>query len=248
MDATSRSDAYYALMSETQSYLIPIAQPASRRVLWLELGLIFFLVPLLIFVGLWPKRLLMVALLGCTSYAVLVARRQGALKSELGIDAAGHDAAGACIRFGGAIWAVSLICLLLVHHLFGFRLFPLVQDRPDIFALLCAVYAISVSAQEFSYRSFFFWRYRPLFGDQALLIVNVLAFGWAHIIFQAWLPVALTLIGGLFFGLIYRRYRSLAGIAVIHALFGISLFATGYGKFFYGGGNFIAAALMHSGP
>lgn len=117
------------------------------------------------------------------------------------------------------------------------RWFALPSERPGLWLLVMVLYPLlSVYPQEVTFRAFFCHRYRPLFGnDRAMLAVNALAFGWAHVMFENWVAVALCLIGGWLFADTYLRTRSLLLACIEHAIYGCALFTIGLGWFFYGG-------------
>jgi hypothetical protein len=56
-----------------------------------------------------------------------------------------------------------------------------------------------------------------------------------HVIFGNGLAMALTLVGGLFFGHTYLRTRSLLACTFEHGLYGCFVFTIGLGRFFYAG-------------
>src|SRR5262249_60664800 len=92
----------------------------------------------------------------------------------------------------------------------------------------------SVYPQELLFRAYFFRRYQGLFGTGAgLIAAAALAFSFVHIIFGNWISVALTLIGGVLFGMTYRQSGSLLLTSIEHAVFGNFLFTIGLGEYFY---------------
>jgi membrane protease YdiL (CAAX protease family) len=113
--------------------------------------------------------------------------------------------------------------------------FFLPRQHPGFWLLLLAAYPIfSVFPQEVIYRAFFFERYRPLFGRGAgMIAASAAAFSFCHIVFHNWIAVALTLVGGCFFGLTYRRTASLMLTCAEHTLYGWAIFTIGYGQFFF---------------
>lgn len=116
-------------------------------------------------------------------------------------------------------------------------LFWLPRHQPMVWlAFLPAYPLISVLPQELIYRSFFFHRYRPLFGDgRAMIVASAVAFGYMHIVFNNPMAVLLTLLGGALFAWRYRHARSLLLATVEHALYGILVFTVGLGPFFSNG-------------
>jgi membrane protease YdiL (CAAX protease family) len=95
---------------------------------------------------------------------------------------------------------------------------------------------VSVLPQELVYRVFFFERYRPLFGDGiAMVLASAVTFGCAHLVFRSGLAVILTMIGGILFGVTYKRSGSWLLAGVEHAMYGCALFTIGYGQYFLDG-------------
>jgi hypothetical protein len=121
----------------------------------------------------------------------------------------------------------------------------------------------SVYPQEIIFRTFLFHRYGGLFerrGDRVtgaeqavvgtplasperltsgtgaswmLIAASTAAFGYAHLMFQSYLAVGLTVLGGLVFARTYARSRSTCTVALEHALYGWVLFTVGLGRYFY---------------
>lgn len=113
--------------------------------------------------------------------------------------------------------------------------FPL--QRPGIWVMVMLLYPwLSALPQEFLYRTFFFARYRSLFGRGASMIAaSAIAFALLHAIYDHPLSVALSFIGGWWFGRTYHDTRSLAVVALEHAVYGALFFTFGMGRYFYEG-------------
>lgn len=118
----------------------------------------------------------------------------------------------------------------------GFLSFP--RRAPRLWLTIMVLYPImSVLAQEFVYRTFFFHRYGPLFGDRrwTAIITNAALFGFAHIIFENWIAVVGTFFTGLLFAYRYDVTRSLWAVWLEHSLYGCLVFTVGLGRFFFTG-------------
>jgi CAAX protease family protein len=124
------------------------------------------------------------------------------------------------------------VALLRPASLFGFP-----RRAPELWALVMVLYPlVSVYPQEVVFRAFLFERYRPLFGEGVAVVwASALAFAWVHIVFENWIAVAMTLVGGWMFADTYRRSQSLAASALEHALYGCLVFTIGLGRHFYKG-------------
>lgn len=102
---------------------------------------------------------------------------------------------------------------------------------------ICFLYPIfSVYPQEIILRTFFFHRYKPLFGKGGLMLtVNALTFAWVHVIFQNWVAVLLCVPAGFLFGYTYMKTKSTLASGVEHAIVGNLMWLSGIGWFFFGG-------------
>ena len=144
----------------------------------------------------------------------------------------------------------ELVFILLTFSVLGgavalmtSRLFPALflefpRERPRMWLTVMLLYPIlSVFAQEFVYRTFFFHRYGPLFGSWRWLaiLVNGALFGFAHIVFGNWVAIAGSFVFGLLFAYRYERTRSLWAVWLEHSLYGCLVFTVGLGRFFFTG-------------
>lgn len=117
------------------------------------------------------------------------------------------------------------------------HLFELWHRRPDVIPFLIALYPpLSALPQELVYCSFFFVRFRPLFGlGWPMLAASAAMFAYAHVLYLNPVAPPLSFLGGLIFAGTYRRHGSLALVTLEHGLYGISLFLTGLGWYFFTG-------------
>lgn len=110
------------------------------------------------------------------------------------------------------------------------------SERPHLWLMVMVLYPwISVLPQEFFYRTYFFHRYAPLFGERWLLFASAFTFGFSHIVFHNWVAVLLCLVGGTYFADTYRKRPSLALVMAEHALYGCFIFTIGLGWYFFSG-------------
>jgi membrane protease YdiL (CAAX protease family) len=117
-----------------------------------------------------------------------------------------------------------------------FLAFPLYAQ--NIWLMVMVLYPLlSVTAQEIMFRLFFFARYRALFGTdaQAAIVLNAVLFAFVHIIFQNWVTVVISLLGGLLFAWRYERTQSYWAVVLEHTLWGNLIFTLGLGRYFYTG-------------
>ena len=85
-------------------------------------------------------------------------------------------------------------------------------------------YFIWALVQEFILQSFFFTRCEELFGSSAAVWVAGTLFAAAHL--PSPILTTFTLIGGLFFCEMFRRYRSIYPIGIMHAALGLTIALT----------------------
>jgi hypothetical protein len=128
--------------------------------------------------------------------------------------------------------ACGLLVWLLVPHM----ALALPRRATGLWLMILALYPLlSALPQEIVFRPLFFRRYGGLFpGEGAALAANAGLFALAHLMFWNWVALALTLAGGLIFGLSYLR-RGFPEAVVLHAVCGAIVFTSGLGVFFYHG-------------
>ena len=85
-------------------------------------------------------------------------------------------------------------------------------------------YVVWALVQEFMLQSFFFTRCEELFGSEAAVWTAATLFAAAHL--PSPILTTFTLVGGLFFCEVFRRYRSIYPIGVVHAVLGLTIAMT----------------------
>ena len=202
----------------------------SRSMLWLEMFLLFFLLPL--------SYLLTIPFgfkLGFTIAALVWVFRCAwgmSLFRQLGsfLNVGRPFLIGFCIRL--AIGLVGTYILMTIYY--PDDRFVVLSHLGFFFRIVFIYSFISVSVQELVYRPFFFQRYGELFGNSrwsasSLILVNAALFAWAHVFFGSWLVVMVTFFGGLFFAYAWHRSGSYTWVWIEHAIYGLWLFALGIG-------------------
>ncbi len=209
---------------------------ASRGRLWVEFGLIYFGLPLLMRVAVFDYRVplfyaLPPVLIGFTAF--LLFDRSYSLKKEL--DRRPNRATLAAILL--TFLSGSLVVAALVAAIMPERLFSLAAERPGFWLKIMVLYPFtSVLPQEFAYRIFFFHRYGVLFSSRrSLILSNALAFGFGHILFRNWIAVGGTFVVGLLLAWRYERTRSFWAVYIEHVLWGWLVFTIGLGVYFFTG-------------
>ena len=216
-----------------------ITQPAQgRRIrLLLELGGIFLLAPVLIRFAIFDWRIplpvvLQPLLLGLIVY--LLWDPTFRLKSELNSGFPLAELVSIAIVF---VAVGGLIAVVVAMHL-PEQFLRLPAERPRMWALIMVFYPLmSVIPQELIYRTFFFHRYGPLFGDARwmAITVNGLLFGFAHIIFGSYVSITLTALLGFLVAWRYERTGSFWGAWLEHSLYGCLIFSIGLSRYFFTG-------------
>jgi membrane protease YdiL (CAAX protease family) len=85
-------------------------------------------------------------------------------------------------------------------------------------------YVVWALIQEFMLQSFFFTRCEELFGSSAAVWIAATLFAAAHL--PSPILTTFTLIAGLFFCEMFRRYRSIYPIGIVHAVLGLTIAVT----------------------
>ena len=85
-------------------------------------------------------------------------------------------------------------------------------------------YVIWALIQEFILQSFFFNRLEELYGGSAAVWIAATLFAAAHL--PSPILTTATLVGALFFCEMFRRYRSIYFLGIVHAMLGLTLAIT----------------------
>ena len=210
----------------------------GRRVhLLLELGVIFVLAPLAIRYAIFNWRIplflvLQPLLVGFIAY--LLWDPTFKLTSELGAAFPQRTLMSILAVFAVVGAAVTLWVMLEIPH----RFMQLPQRAPKLWLAIMVLYPLlSVIPQELIYRTFFFHRYGPLFGDARWLAIGVngALFGFAHLIFGSYVSILLTTLLGWLVAWRYDETRSFWAVWVEHSLYGCLVFTVGLGHYFFTG-------------
>lgn len=128
-----------------------------------------------------------------------------------------------------ATGSTTAVALLLPDQLFA-----VVRRNPALWIFILFVYCLfSVYPQTLLFRAFFLERYRSLFSRRSCLILaNALLFSWAHNLIANPLVYPLTFFGAILFCRTWFRSKSVAAVAIEHALYGFWLFTVGLGSYF----------------
>ncbi|HEU5072916.1 MAG TPA: CPBP family glutamic-type intramembrane protease [Polyangiaceae bacterium] len=133
------------------------------------------------------------------------------------------------VRFAFVGTAMALVTYIVSPE--DFLRLPL-SDPWMMLAIGVLYPALSVIPQGIIYRVFMSERYSGLFrSETSFVLFTAACFAAGHVIFRNWVAVAATFFGGLIFMRTYRLTRSHLLASFEHALYGVSAFAIGIGRF-----------------
>jgi membrane protease YdiL (CAAX protease family) len=120
----------------------------------------------------------------------------------------------------GISFATAVFLVAMVHWAGG--QVPANPTWPRLY--LMWQYFVWAMIQQFILQSFFFTRCEELFGSSAAVWVTATLFASAHL--PSPILTTFTLVGGLFFCEMFRRYRSIYPIGIVHAVLGLTIAVT----------------------
>jgi len=178
---------------------------------WAEVLLVFGLLEAVLWT---PRSLFHSFLIASLVVSVTWFALRGHSRQELGLVwPSGRGAAWMLAVGCAAAAAIPVAALLLGQPL------PANPDWPKFQNLW--PYVIWAFAQQFLLLSFFYVRTESLVGTRSAIWASTILFTLAH------LPnvtlTAMTLVGALFFTAMFRRYRSIYPLGIVHALLGIAI-------------------------
>jgi hypothetical protein len=216
-----------------------LARPSNgRRVrLFAELALLFIAAPLAIATAIQAFQvslflMLVPVLAGFALY--LACDRTFSLARELACGFRLRELASIAALF--LVVGAAVSAWVWLNRPAEFLAFP--TYRPALWAAVMILYPLlSALPQELLYRTFFFHRYGPLFGNRRFLAVaaNGALFGFAHVIIGNGLSVALSGALGLLLAYRYSGTRSVWAAWIEHTLYGWLVFTVGLGRYFFTG-------------
>jgi len=199
----------------------PAELTASRRFfIWAQIVIVFVLLEL----ALWSptthmrNRWAAVAvstLLVLVTIDVLIDPSPRLSFARLGFGFPKASGAGAVLALG---FAALLLIMIPVRWMGG-----QIPANPAWFPNLPSVFGYTLWAlmQEFILQSFFFNRFEELYGSSPAVWIASALFAAVHL--PSPVLTTATLIGALFFCEMFRRYRSLYPIALVHAALGVAI-------------------------
>lgn len=215
-----------------------VAEPADaslRRYLTFEYVALFFALPGILAIA-DGARALFYALFSATAISLWLLLRDRAFDRAQFVNMPGVTRGwkGVVALWGLAAGAMTALVWWGRPEIF----LSLVRERPGLWALIMVGYPIiSVYPQNIIYRGLIFQRYKPVFGDGGwgMVCASASAFCFAHVVFQNWIALGLTAVGGIIFAATYDKHRSILLSSIEHALYGLTVFTVGLGSFLYHG-------------
>ncbi|MFA7057116.1 MAG: CPBP family intramembrane glutamic endopeptidase [Candidatus Cloacimonadales bacterium] len=204
----------------------------SKFIKVLEIIIIFFLLPVLMKYNLIPlPRIVMLLLVFIV--VLIVCIRENYFQTAWNYFPT--LAKEYWLKIGAVYLGSFLVFVAYLSFILHQTPFLILRDKPLLMLIIALFYPlISALPQEIIYRTFFFARYKSLFSKPLyLLLFNIVAFSWLHVIYNNIESIVLTLIAGLVFTLSYYRKRSLLLVTLEHSILGLIIFLTGMGQFFY---------------
>jgi membrane protease YdiL (CAAX protease family) len=191
----------------------PLVSSTSRKgsFVWLEILIVFGLLEAVMWT---PRSAFHSCLIVLEVAVVLWLGLQGYSKAELGLVWPSWAGTLRILLIGGAAAiAIPLLALATGHAV------PANADWPQLKNLW--PYVIWAFAQQFLLQSFFFVRVESLVGSRWAVIASTLLFTLAHLPNAA--LTIMTFVGALFFTELFRRYRSIYPLGIVHAILGIAI-------------------------
>lgn len=205
----------------------------KRKILiWLEFVLLFFGIPILIFLDedfIHPSIVVLPVLV----FVFIVLRRTSDFKWK---ELIRWDLPPKALFINGVIVVCcGLLMLSYVYFLDRDKLFNLPRANPWIYLALCLFYPVfSAFGQEIIYRTFLSKRYaRILPRKWHFILASGITFSFLHIVYYDPVSMILTFIGGLYFARVYQQTGSVLFSAILHGIFGIMFFGVGLGQYFW---------------
>ncbi|QTL34516.1 MULTISPECIES: CPBP family intramembrane glutamic endopeptidase [Pseudoalteromonas] len=206
---------------------------------WCELFLVFFLLPIIAYAfrhqlanWLFPALIILTAV--CTYLLLTDPHFKRFRLTSLGTFSTVKRRLFSTF-FIGALFSAMFYGLVNQESWFDM---PLNSTR-DWLILMIAYPILSVLPQELVFRSYFFHRYKRILPKKTIRVVlSAAVFALAHCVYDNWVAIALSFVGGLLFAYTYAHSRSLAVCVLEHSLWGLWVFTLGLGQYLDSGVTF----------
>jgi hypothetical protein len=208
---------------------------------WLELAVLFVVLPAcfaLLARDPAHARFLLPALWTLTLVCLVILLRDVTFDRESLVfmpprDELGPQLRRMLIRFVPGVIAMAIATVWFAPD----ALFDLPLHRPLLWLLVAVAYPLlSCVPQGLIWRVFFVHRYSRFFrGPRALIAAGACFFAFAHLAFHNVLALVATAVGGALFMQTYLATRSMWLATMEHAVYGVTAFTLGFGRFLYHG-------------
>jgi uncharacterized protein len=209
-----------------------MSDKTKKLLRYIEFFLLFFGVPLFIFLGehiKYPSSIVLPILIAIFIY--LKRLPDFSFKELIRLKITRKE-----LKMHGLIVLISGIVLFL-SVLFFYRdhLFNLPKSSLFIWGFMCIFYPLfSAYGQEIIYRVFLYYRYRMIFTSKTgFIIASGVAFSFVHIVYYSPVSLILTLLLGIYLAAAYIRTKSVLLTSLIHGILGDVIFTVGLGGFFW---------------
>ena len=195
-----------------------------RRVMgFAAMALVIYVIPvMLILAGIIPVAYRFHMLVVMTIVVAVVAWWLGMSPSALGL----HKRELTSALFWNGLLSLLFVVVLVVAYVSGGIRSPTVPQWKLFFIFYVFV---SSPCQEFLYRGFLFalMERAGMCGLAGQVVVSSVLYSFLHIFYRDWLTMAVTLLMGVVWGLIYARHRNLWPVMGSHAVLGVVSILTG---------------------
>lgn len=185
-----------------------------RWALWVQIAMVYGLILMASWTPEGPTKAGLMVVATCSVAAFALGSRYTADDMGLGLP----SWRGFLLILGlGALFALTLPLLAIATGLH----FPPLRVVPMHAAWQYGIWALM---QQFTLQSFFYLRMESLLGSRRAVVATALLFSSVHL--PSPILTVATLFGGLFFCEMFRRYRSILPLGIVHATLGLTIAAS----------------------
>ena len=195
----------------------------SKRLILVQIFLIFVLPVFLIYFDILPISWRMVLLAICSLMIYGIISREHWSLEDMGLH---HHNYKKALPFYASFAFLGVLILFFINHQ---------MDIPDIESRIIFIktfaFFIPISFfQEFAFRSFLIPRLKMIYKNEFFIIFfNAILFTLIHIIYPNWgVGLPLAFFSGIFFAWLYIKYPNLVLISITHAILNITAVLLGF--------------------
>ena len=195
----------------------------SKRLILVQIFLIFILPVFLIYFNILPVSWRMILLAACSLLIYGIIRREEWSFEEMGLH---HHNYKKAIPFYASFTALGVLILFFINH----QLDPHdIESR--IFFIKTFAFFVPISFfQEFAFRVFLIPRLKMLYKNEFFVIFfNAILFTLIHIIYpNLGVGLPLAFFSGIFFAWLYIKYPNLVLVSISHAILNVTAVLLGF--------------------